>query len=199
VTVEKLTVEIEHSSTTPSLYQRLMGPAWGKLHESVRRAHASDIVVQRKGYFRVVHGHSRFAQFLVWFLRMPQAMESGQVLLKITPHKCGEDWLRKFDGRQLVTTQREASGRILVEKMGHWEFRFHLEVVSGYICYRQKAFGLRFGPFYLPLPDWMSPQVVAREGPGKASNQTSVFVKITAPLAGLILMYEGDMEMEKTL
>jgi len=174
-----------------------MGPAWDKLHESVRRAHPSDIVVQRKGYLRVIRGHSRFARVLVWLLRMPQAMECGQVLLKITCHNCGEHWLRIFEGIPLASTQREALGRLLVERMGHWEFRFQLEEVSGHICYRQKAFGLRFGPIYLPLPDWMSPQVVAREGPGKASNQTSVFVKISAPLAGLILMYEGDMEVGK--
>jgi len=194
--VASASLETKGGNKPSGLYPRLMGSAWSEVHETVRRAHASSEVLRGEGLFRVVHGEGVLARVLVRLLRIPEATEGGRVHLKVTSQKHGERWLRTFGERRLVSTQREGTGGLLVERRGFLEFRFRLEVADGAICYRQEAFGMRFGPVYVPMPFWISPQVAAREGPGKSPDQSSVVVTVFAPITGLLFKYEGEIQIK---
>ena len=173
-----------------------MGPAWDEVHRKVQGLHHGDGAIHGKGWFRVVHGESPLARFLLWTLEMPEATDLGEVRLKVTPCEHGERWRRTFGNKTLATTQREGPGGTLVENLGGLEFRFRLEVEGGGISYKQEACGLRLGPIYLPFSPWMSPRIEAREEAVIATQLISVLVTISNPITGLVLEYGGNLELQ---
>lgn len=185
------------SESSLGLYRRLLGARWNEVHPNLHLVHLSDERVVGSGSIRVVRGESPLARFLLWLLRMPVATESGEILLEITPYEGSERWLRTFGSRWLLTSQREGRGGRLIERFDIFEFDFRLEVDSGGIRYCQEAFGLRFGRVYLRLPLWMSAQITAWEEAVRETDSFSVAVTISAPLAGFILSYQGDLELKE--
>jgi hypothetical protein len=107
--------------------------------------------------------------------------------------------MRLFDGKPVVTDQRAVSG-LLAERFGALEFRFRLSFADHAIHYRQVGVMLRLAlPFFpeIPLPGWASPQVSARETAGGTEMETRVLVEVSAPLAGLLFSYEGELRREQ--
>lgn len=184
-------------SLPSALYPRLIGASWHNLDEAVRRVHAEAVVVRAAGSFRIQHGSNWLARFLLRLWRMPPATEAVDTRLVITPQGHGEQWRRAFGSKFFVTTQQELASSLLGEQVGILEFQFRLEVAGGALIYRQRGAALRLGSLYVPLPRWMSPQVVAREEPSGSPNQTHVLVAVTAPLVGLLISYEGQIKREE--
>src|SRR5258706_12207215 len=58
------------------LYARLLGSDWSRLDETVRRFHVVSTPVRASGSFRVRHGNSMMAKWLLWLLDMPPAGEA---------------------------------------------------------------------------------------------------------------------------
>jgi hypothetical protein len=88
---------------------------------------------------------------------------------------------------------------LLAERFGALEFRFRLSFADRAIHYRQVGVMLRGLPFFpeTPLPGWASPQVSARETAGASEMETRVRVEVSAPLAGLLFSYEGELRREQ--
>jgi hypothetical protein len=111
-----------------------------------------------------------------------------------------ETWLRLFDGKPLVTVQREWGSGLLAERFGPLEFRFQLNFADHSIHYRQVGVSLRLAlPFFpeISLPRWASPQVSACETTGASEMETHILVEVSAPFAGLLFSYEGKLRREQ--
>jgi hypothetical protein len=181
------------------LYPRLFGAAWLEIDTALQRIHCNGEPVHAAGVFRISRGTSLGAKLLLWFLRLPPANAAAQVELIVRPVGESETWLRLFDGKPVVTVQRESVSGLLAERFGPLEFRFRLSFGDHTIHYRQVGLILRLAlPFFreIPLPRWASPQVSARETAEASEMETRVLVEVSAPLAGLLFSYEGKLKRE---
>jgi hypothetical protein len=182
------------------LYPRLFGPAWSEIDTALQRMHCNGEPVHATGVFRISHGTSLGAKLLLWFLRLPPPSPAAQVELIVRPVGESETWLRLFDGKPVVTVQRESVGGVLVERFGSIEFQFRLSFANHTIHYRQVGVILRLAlPFFpeIPLPRWASPHVSAWETTVASEMETRILVELSAPLAGLLFSYEGKLRREQ--
>jgi hypothetical protein len=162
--------------------------------------HSNCEPVHAAGVFRVSHGTNLGAKLLLFLLRLPPPNAAAQVELIVRPVGESESWLRLFDGKPLVSVQRESGRGVLAERFGAIEFRFQLSFADHTIHYRQVGAILRLAlPFFaeIPLPRWASPRVSASETAGASEMETRILVEVSAPLAGLLFSYEGKLRREQ--
>jgi hypothetical protein len=191
--------QIEETRLPNPLYPRLFGSTWSEIDTSIQRMHCNGQPVHATGMLRIKHGTKLGAKLLLLLLRLPRPNTAAQVRLHIQPLEHSEKWLRLFDGKPVITFQREAPGHLLAEKLGPLEFRFRLSFANHEIEYRQVGVALRLAlPFLreIRLPHWASPRVSAWETAGPSERETSVRVCVSAPLAGSLLSYEGKLRRE---
>jgi hypothetical protein len=190
-------VSVATSDPVPApLYARLMGTAWAEVPEAVRQVHLDGRLMCGIGSFRIRHGTNQLARFLLSILRLPPAAEAVATKLVITPLGCGERWMRRFGDKELVTTQAERTGGVLVERVSIVELWFQLQVSDRALIYRQLGAALRLGPLSVPLPQWLWPRVEAREETD-VLNRVRVSVIVTVPLAGVLISYDGHIHREE--
>jgi hypothetical protein len=185
---------------TDVLYPRLFGVAWSEVDTSLQRMHCNCEPVHAAGVFRISHGTTLGAKLFLWLLRLPPPNTAAQVELIVRPVGESETWLRLFDGKPVITVQRESGSGLLAERFGPLEFRFRLSFADHTIHYRQVGVILHLAlPFFseIPLPRWASPHVSARETAGASESETRVQVEVSAPFAGLLFSYEGTLRREK--
>lgn len=182
------------------LYPRLFGVAWSEIDTALQRMHCNCEPVHAAGVFRISHGSSLGAKLLLLFLRLPPPNAAAQVELIVRPVGESEIWLRLFDGKPVITVQRESTSGLLAERFGPLEFRFRLSFADHTMHYRQVGVILRLAlPFFLeiPLPRWASPHVSAQETAGASETETRILVEVSAPLTGLLFSYEGKLGREQ--
>src|SRR5262245_14414717 len=172
-----------------AVYPSLLGSAWRRLAERVRRVLSEGKPVAIAGSLRIRRGPSLGASLLAELLSLPSAARAVRTTLVITPTREGEAWWRVFGDRPLVTSQTRGAGRALVERVGILEFRFRLEALRGGLFYRQAGVSLRIGPMAIALPRWLSPRVEASEEPGPGPEEARLRVKVTAPIVGFLVSY----------
>lgn len=180
------------------LYARLVGEGWDRLDEPVRRLH---LRARGAGLFAVRRGEGRVARAAARLLGLPEGGEAVPLRLSVEPHGGGERWRRDFAGREFVTEQGEHAGPLLAERAGPFELHFRLSVEAGALAYRQQGAFLRVRGWRLRLPRPLAPRVEAWERAGEGGG-VRVSVCVTAPLAGLLVRYEGllrDAEEEETV
>ena len=178
------------------LYPRLMGQAWERLDEAVRQFHGTQGGLRASGTFRIESGERWLARLMARGLGLPRASEAVALQLEVTPQGEGERWSRQFGPDQLVSAQQPGPENILIERHGLAEFRFQLREAGGALVYETHSVAVGLGPLRLSLPRWLAPQVTAREAPGTQPNRVLTQVTIRAPLVGLLLQYEGEVEIE---
>lgn len=179
------------------LYERLIVDGWRGLDESVRRLHAAGVRVT--GSFTVRRGASRTARMLASLLRLPAPGEVVPVQLRVTPSGDGERWHRTFNNRAFVTQQHAHDAALLAERMGPFEVRFRLCVEDGALVYQQESAALRALGLRVTLPAALSPRIEASEHAESCDGRAGgvrVSVRVTMPLVGLLLLYEGRLLME---
>jgi hypothetical protein len=182
------------------LYARLFGVAWSEIDTALQRMHCGGESVHAAGVFQISRGTSLGARLLLMFFRLPPPNVASQVQLIVRPVGQCETWLRLFDGKPVVTVQRESVNGLLAERFGPLEFRFRLSFADHTIHYRQVGVILRLAlPFLpgIPLPGWASPHVSAWETAGASEMETRILVEVSAPLAGLLFSYEGTLRREQ--
>ena len=162
----------------------------------VQTLHLAKDSASRVGRFSVRRGEQRLARFLAWLGKVPAAGEGVFTRVVVAPDAHGETWHRDFAGTPLVTRQRESPGGLLAERFRFLEFRFRLCVIEHALWFHQVGATLRLGPLAVPLPRWLAPQVAARAWAEANSTAVRVAVRISLPLAGLLVAYEGAMETE---
>jgi hypothetical protein len=174
------------------LYERLVGDGWDGLDEPVRRLH---LRARGAGVFAVRRGEGRFARVVARLLGLPEGGEAVPLLLSVEPHGGGERWRRNFAGREFVTEQGEHAGALMAERTGPFELLFRLTAEGGALAYRQEGAFLRVRSLRARLPRLLAPRVEARERAEEGGVRVSV--RVTAPLAGLLIRYEGLVNVEE--
>jgi uncharacterized protein DUF4166 len=198
--LQKTSDRLQENRIPDALYPRLLGVAWSELDTALQRMHCNGEPIRGAGQFRISHGTSLWAKVFLLFLRLPPPTATAQVELVARPEGQSETWLRVFDGKPLVTVQREAPTGLLAEGFGALEFRFRLSFADHTIHYEQVGVILRLSlPLLseIPLPTWVSPHVSAWETAGESEMETRISVEVSAPLAGLLFSYEGKMRGEE--
>lgn len=128
-------------------------------------------------------------------MRLPSASAAAHTQLVVTPTPFGEEWLRSFDGRVLRTTQYALSDHDLAERFGNLEFRFHREVTPGNVVYRQRDVAFIVGTRRLRIPERWAPRIAACEHRSGGGGR-EVSVSVTLPVVGLLISYDGRVEIE---
>ncbi|HEX7955836.1 MAG TPA: DUF4166 domain-containing protein, partial [Pyrinomonadaceae bacterium] len=183
------------SFSRAGLYERLAAGGWGGLDEPVRRLHARG---RGAGVFAVRRGAGRAARLLARLLRLPPGGEAVPLLLSVEPLEGGgERWRRNFAGRDFVTEQREHAGALLAERVGPFELLFRLSAAGGALAYRQEGAFVRAGRVRVRLPRRLAPRVEAWERAGARGGGVRVLVRVGAPLVGLVIEYEGIVNVEE--
>src|SRR5438034_7780705 len=136
------------------------------------------------------------ARLTCWALRLPSSAMRLEARLAIARDGESERWARTFGRRLLVTIQRGLPDGTLAERFGALEFRFHLRVAEGALTYIQAGAGVMVGRLRIPLPRWISPRVEAREA-SAGGRGAYVRVGISAPGFGLVMSYEGCVQVER--
>jgi hypothetical protein len=168
------------------LYERLVGDGWDGLDEPVRRLH---LRARGSGLFAVRRGEGRVARVVARLLGLPEGGEAVPLLLSVEPHESGERWRRNFAGREFVTEQGEHAGALMAERTGPFELLFRLSVEGGALAYRQEGAFLRVSKLRVRLPRLLAPRVEAWERADEGGVRVSV--RVTAPLTGPLISYEG--------
>jgi len=185
VSVPRLLLSLE-------LYPQLLGEAWWTLAEPVRRAHA--VGEEKRGCFRVRQGAGWLARRLAQWSRLPRPAVAADTQLRIIHEGTGQRWERHFSGEAFTTRQWAEEGGRLVERFGAWELSFDLQVQEATLCYVQRAARLCLGAWRLSLPRACSPVVAATEA-GDGPTQVRVAVTVTLPLVGLLVAYDGHLDV----
>jgi len=97
----------------------------------------------------------------------------------------------------IVTIQRGLPDGTLAERFGALEFRFHLRVIDGALTWVQAGVAVMVGPLRIPLPRFVAPRVEARQA-RIDERGAHIRVRISAPGIGLLMSYEGCVEVERS-
>ena len=180
------------------LYQRIIGPAWSSLSDSVQEFHLTGekIEMRGQGLFNIRHGSNVMAQLLACLMRMPAAGDNVPTELVVTSLNEGERWRRSFAGKTLISDQREQIGNLMLERFGMLELGFNLAVRDQVLHYQQTRAALRVGTLRVSLPGWLAPRIVASERAAADRAGVLVSVEIRAPLLGRLMTYTGCIKRE---
>ena len=177
------------------LYARIMGDTWIRIAEPVRLAHATHSVTRAHGRLRVEHGRGFAARLLVQLLGLPRQSAAADTHLVVTARPGGEHWQRTIDGRRIDTWQYQSNATELGERFGVFDLRFRLDEAAGSLLYVHRESAVVFGSRRLRVPALCAPRVEAREDPSGPAR-VKVSVRISLPLVGLLIAYDGPIEIE---
>ena len=181
------------------LYPLALGDDWNSLDASLRRFHGVVATRHAAGTFNVKHGCNRGARRVARILRLPAAGLGVPVHLAIRceprqhlPHGLVEIWERNFCGCTLTSHDWIDSAGLLVERFGLLELSLRLHVQNGALCFSGIRVSVVVGRLRLRLPRWLAPIVDARtSGVSSPEGGFAVSVKLSHPMFGLLLAYEG--------
>ena len=174
------------------LYQQVLGERWWALTELVRRAHEAG--EERRGHFLVSNGDRWVAKRLARWSRLPRSANAAATRLKITVEGTAQLWERQFGSDAFTTKQWMGDGGRLVERFGAWELSFDLHVEQEALYYVQRCTRLCVGRLRLRLPPTCAPLVSASEA-SDGPDRVRVTVTVTLPLFGLLVGYDGFLEL----
>jgi len=181
------------------LYERLLGEAWNKLDEPVRRLHTRAEQQCFEGVFVVGGARGLIARALKFLFRLPANGQDVSVQLEVRPSEGGghfEYWHRTFGGRAFVTEQWDGGCGMLAERAGPLEILFRVGQLNGALVYRSARAALWIGPLRLPLPRLLAPRVDAHESGAPDGDGVSVYVCANAPLLGTLIAYKGVLRLQ---
>jgi hypothetical protein len=178
---------------SPGLYPGLLGASWIDLDPAIRRAHLATGVA--RGRLTMHYGTVLVTALLRRALRLPPSGSAHETRLTITRDGQHERWARTIGRRSLVTQQRGLPDGRLAERIGVAELRFRLHVVEGALSYVPAGAGVTIGRWSIPLPRWLAPRVEAREE-SAGDHSSRVRVRISLPLIGFFMAYDGTVEWE---
>ena len=178
---------------TPSaIYRRVLGDVWSQLPEPVRLAHSVGRTLH--GRFRISHGTRWLAGRLARWSGLPDASEDAKTELRITDEGGRERWERHFEDVAFTTEQWVSANRHLIERFNGWELEFALHAEGSALVYVQRRARLRLGRLRIRVPLLVAPRVRAKET-GIGATRVRVEVNVSLPLIGLLIAYDGHLEV----
>lgn len=171
-----------------ALFPALLGNAWMKLPEAVRRMHGDAPEVRARGEADVGGATNPLAHTARRMLGLP-CPGSGQALrFSIERSADRETWTRSFNGHPMrsVLTQ---SGTRLRERLGPVTFLFELRANGDAIDWQLR--GARF--IGVPLPRCLCGDVISRSS--SAHGRYAFEVDVHLPIVRHLVAYRGWLEI----
>jgi hypothetical protein len=169
------------------MYARAMGAAFRSLPYAVRRAHADRDRRVLVGRATVRRGAGTLGSLAGWLYGFPPALHEAPCRVEFETTRAGERWWRRFGGSSMSSLLTFESGR-LRERFGR--------LVCELSCVKRgtrlviRAGRARFAG--VPLPRWLSPEVIASETEHDGRFVFRVHIRI--PALGLIAAYRGTLQ-----
>ncbi len=170
--------------TTP-LFERVLGPAFGRLPPLLRALHSVPRRQAWRGQGSVRRGRHWLVAPCAWLARLPPSADAVPVTVEFVVDAAGERWNRRFGDARMDSRLWQRDGRLL-ERLGAVRFRFALDVVDGEIHWRAEqvwALGI------VPLPAAWFARVRCRER--EHAGRYEFLVDVALPLVGPLIRYEG--------
>ena len=168
------------------MYARAMGSQFRALPWAVRRVHADRDWRVLIGRVSVRRGRNWIARVIAWLYGFPPALHDVPCRVEFVTTSAGEKWWRRFGGHPMDSVLTVEDGR-LYERFG----LLKVELACGK---RGGTLVIASGPARwcsLPLPRWLSPDVVASEKERDGAFKFRVSIRI--PAFGLIAAYHGTL------
>lgn len=175
------------------LYQRILGEAWASRPPEWRAMHDVTQSMTASGKANVQRGKNLLARFVAFIMGFPPAHDLVDVRVRFDVKNGVEKWTRDFGASKFSSTQEEGQGarrHLVIERFGPLAFAMALEVQGS----RVQLVPQGWRAFGIPMPRFLAPRVTAHEDV-KASRFV-FFVRITHPICGLIVQYDGWLKPE---
>lgn len=177
--------DAEAVEATPLFEQIVGADGWQDMPASWRAAHDVWDVNTLSGASRVTRGTGALSKLIAALFRFPPERAETPVSVRMERVGAREIWTRNFDGQVFRSVLTAAGKGKVRERFGPFTFQMSLPLVAG-----EMEMPVTHGWFLgVPLPKAMLPRSETRE-----YDHDGVFhfdVKISAPLAGLVVHYEG--------
>ena len=184
----------------PSLYRRLLGPAFDRLPPEIQAMHAGTTAWRSQGRCDIDRGGHPLARLVAGLFRLPPTGRGVPVSVTFTARGDREIWLRNFGGRFMRTTQEAGveagveagdeagGGAAMIERFGPLAFRIGVKADTCGIELQMRALTFRG----LPLPRFLAPKTVA--GESVVDGRFAFDVAIALPLIGPLVHYRGQLD-----
>jgi hypothetical protein len=172
----------------PSIYQELLGPAYGQLGPFLQQVHGQAATVRARGKVTVVHGKGFFVRLSNKMAKVPPPKEDVHLLLEIRRAGNRETWVRDFEGKILSTDQWAEDG-LFIETSGPFKLGMRLHLAEGILRFESvytKFMGMK-------LPRRMGVDVLAQVR--EHAQGWDISVETRTALLGLLFSYKGTMEL----
>lgn len=170
------------------LFERAIGPeAWAAMPASYHAGHDLWDRQVMRGRSNVTRGKGLLARAIAALFRFPP--ERMNTPLTVVMERVGETevWTRDFDGQRFFSVLSPAGAGRVRERFGPFQFELSLPIQGG-----RMEMNVERGWFMgLPMPSWLLPRSETAE-----FDEDGVFqfdVRLSAPLAGLIVHYRGSL------
>lgn len=187
-------VRDDSAADVAPLYARLLGAAWGRLPDEIRRMHDTNGVSSAQGRASVQRGGGMFARLVAAIMGFPRAVPDTSVDVRFEVSGDTETWTRSFGDQSFSSCQFAGRGRstgLLCERFGPLRFAMAL-VAQGE---RLSLVLRRWSAFGVPLPMRLCPRSDSYEE--AEGGRFRFHVEIGHPLTGLIVRYQGWLESDQ--
>lgn len=169
-----------------SLFQSLMGEAFGRLAPPLQRFHQLQGRVSLQGRVQTAAPLSRAARVLALCLGTPRETLQGVIRFDVDAGSDRETWTRHFP-QQVMRSQMHRDGAHVVETLGPVRLHFSLLERGGALHMQLAA--MRF--MGLPCPRWLLPVVHAVE----TARDGALWFDVSAglPWVGTVCAYRGHL------
>jgi hypothetical protein len=133
--------------SAPSLYSRILGPAFAHLKPALKSIHDARSVKRYVGRGDIRSGTGLIARTIARFAGLPIARNDIPIEITISATQTSEDWLRKF-GTQRMQSRLTERNRRLEERLGPMVLTFDLSAQQERIVWSLYSARLAL----LPLP-----------------------------------------------
>ena len=173
---------------TPALFPMLLGSEWDALDEPVRKMHGDAPFLHARGEAEVGGATNIAARLLRRMVGLPVPGTQRPLEFSIEREGNREIWKRNFSGSIMRSILDPARGR-LRERLGPMAFLFDLHRDSDAIDWKLRSTRL----LGIPLPHWMSGDVLSRSG--SHDGRYAFEVDVQLPLIGKLVSYRGWLEI----
>jgi hypothetical protein len=177
-----------HEIAGRGLYESAMGPAYERLHATVRAFHDLSGNVELHGEVETDESRGALGAFIARLLGAPRVKARGAIRFELRAEGRQETWIRHFPHRTMASTLR-LHGTGVVEMLGAARLTFALEEEGGGLVMVLRS--MRF--LGIPCPRWLMPRIHAREH-GR-DGRLHFDVRASVPLVGQVTGYRGWLQL----
>ena len=173
---------------TPALFPMLLGSEWDALDEPVRRMHGDAPRLRARGEADVGGATNIAARLLRRVIGLPVPGTQRPLEFSIEHEGAREVWKRSFAGSTMRSVLDSADSH-LREQLGPMAFLFDLHRDGNAIDWKLRSTRM----LGIPLPRWMSGEVLSRSG--SRDGRYTFDVDVQMPLIGTLVSYRGWLEI----